>query len=87
MQERKEKNANLNSRSYQHEDKIYYLLFIQISPKYSRSTLYIAIDKNIDMHCRFRSRFIVNQKFVFTFQFPFSLPVPGYCGLALTLDL
>ena len=34
------------------------------------------------MHC-FRSRFIVNQKFVFTFLLSFSLPFPGYCGLAL----
>ena len=47
--------------------------------------LYIAIDKNIYIHCRFRSRFIVNQNFIFTFPFPISLPFPGYCGLALTL--
>ena len=50
--------------------------------KYLRSTLYIAID----IHCSFRSRFIVNQNFVFTFPFPFSLLFPGYCGLALRLQ-
>ena len=60
-----------------------YTNFIEI--QYLRLTLYIAVDKNIDIHCRFRSRFIVNQNFVFTFPFPFSLPFPGYCGLAFNI--
>ena len=54
--------------------------YTQISSKYLRSTLYIAIDKNNDIFFRFRSRFIVNQNFVFTFPLPF----PGYCGLAFS---
>ena len=58
-----------------------YNLWSTLWSKYFRSTLSTAID----IHCRFRSRFIVNQTFVFTFPFPFSLPFPGYCGLTFTL--